>query len=46
MIEITLTQYITAIASTALAFYLLGTIRTWKDDTYVKRTGKKYKRRY
>lgn len=46
MIEITLTQYIAAIASTALAFYLLGVVRSWEDMNYNERTGRRHRKRY
>ena len=46
MITITLIQYISIIVSTALAFYLLGKIKTWEDVNYNERPGKKHKRRY
>ena len=42
---ITVLQYVESIASTALAFYLLGVIRSWEDINYNERTGKRHKRR-
>lgn len=43
---ITVLQYVASIASTALAFYLLGVIRSWEDINYDERIGRRHHKRY